>query len=203
MKTRQFGSALVIALIIVATVSLLAAALLYRVRISIIEKEAVSHYSNTRHAAVFAVKDYLNIPVTAFLDLPENGVLEYQNGNIAVQLKYHFRETVPFTASLYNAQGLRRYEVDATSRDNDNNITLNYRGYYNLPNDYRLKAEVETSQTANVPLVDIRALSASELNEMEMINGNRTGFVGDFSISTNLLQFDSADGGSAIPKLVS
>ncbi|WP_119344827.1 hypothetical protein [Facilibium subflavum] len=190
---KQSGGALLIALIIVAAVSILSGSLLYVIKINIMQNNAINRYNDLRNASFLALKDDVN-KLGVYSNEPADSNYNYtaDSGTITVSINNQAQSVKPLSHHLYNAFALMQYKALITTTKGNNSI--NYSALVNIPSSSRpVESEVLLSgiptietQNINVPAVIVENLKTAQLNSS--LSYTNAGFIGTLTVNNTLEQ---------------
>ena len=183
----QQGSVLLIALIVMAAVSILSASILYVIKVSLVQNQAINRYNDARSAAFLALKKEIATSQVQYSNLPSQATCYYSSGDTNVEVSRTANGITAESLALNNPAGDLQYQFSITTTD-QKGVHLNYHALLNLPSLYRLNDSVvpAITQEINIPIIKTEALSADQLNDSGSIDTGQAGYIGEISLDNTV-----------------
>ncbi len=189
-KYNQHGGVLLIALIIVAVVSILSGSILYMLKTSIVQNKAIENYNNSRNSAFLVLKNALESNNYLYTNKPISPVVSsYSSGSTIITLTNMVESNLNKAIfldnlALNNASAVLQYasEMEVTAQTQHQ---ANYIAIINAPSQYRQSDDLipQTTQNVNVPVLISTNLIAAQLNGSNQINEGTTGYLGKVTVN--------------------
>lgn len=186
---REQGSVLLIALIIVAVVSILSGVILYMLKVSMVQNQAIENYNNARNAAFLSLKNtmetndypYTNTPLSPVV---KNYTSNAENITVTSTVPVDLNDAIfPDHAALNNASAVLQYGVNIRVTAQAQH-QIEYVAIVNAPSQYRQLNDLTSQaiQNVNIPAVILTNLNALQKNANNTIDDGQAGFLGTISV---------------------
>lgn len=176
---KQEGGVLIIALIIVAVVSILSGSIFYLLKVKIIQNEAITLDRSIRSFSFLGLRKTKN-SLPEYTNTPINGSSNYSSTGFSSTVNYNWKNIYPDSLALYNASASLQYLLSSLATNTLTNRTVTYNAILNLPSQYRLNAWLTPSNTqeVNIPVVKLDNLVASQKNGSDSIDTGQADYIG-------------------------
>ncbi len=184
---KENGGVLLIALIVVAVVSILSGSILYMIKINVVQNRAIENDHNVRNTAYLSLKfslatnDYLytNIP-------PATIISNYSAGNTEATVTNTAKSIIPDSFALNNASAMLQYDVkmDVTTQAQHQ---VSYQAIVNAPSEYRQINDLvpQVIQNVNIPVVNLTQLNNRQKNASNSISVGPAGYIGALTVDNS------------------
>ncbi len=168
-KHNQHGGVLLIALIIVAVVSILSGSILYMLKTSVVQNQAIENYNNSRNSAFLSLKETLEAHDYVYTNTPLlSSVKNYSSGSSSVTVTSAVNSDLndavfPDSVALNNASAVLQYHVTMEISAQTGH-QADYVAVVNAPSQYRQENDLtpQTTQNINIPTVILTNLNVAQ-----------------------------------------
>ncbi|MDA0912074.1 MAG: hypothetical protein O2809_11075 [Proteobacteria bacterium] len=197
---REQGGVLLIALIIVAVVSILSGSILYMLKTSVVQNQAIENYNNARNSAFLSLKSNLEANDYLYTNTPVSSMVKnYSSGNSTITVTSTVLSNLndaifPDSVALNNPSAVLQYHVDMTVSAQSQH-QINYVAIVNAPSQYRQKNDLlfPMTQNVNIPTLISTNLIASQLNGSGTLNDGLAGYFGTLTTNNTLYKLTYTD----------
>ncbi|WP_440683725.1 hypothetical protein [Cysteiniphilum halobium] len=192
-KYNQHGGVLLIALIIVAVVSILSGSILYMLKTSIVQNKAIENYNNSRNSAFLSLKDSLEVNDYVYSNTPVfSSVKNYSSGNsnvtVTSTVQSDLNEALFLDSiALNNASAVLQYHVTMQVSAQTQH-QADYVAIVNAPSQYRQENDLtpQTTQNINIPTIILTNLnSAQQISGTGGLTDGQAGFWGTVDVDNS------------------
>ncbi|WP_150468928.1 MULTISPECIES: hypothetical protein [Cysteiniphilum] len=192
-KYNQHGGVLLIALIIVAVVSILSGSILYMLKTSVVQNQAIENYNNSRNSAFLSLKETLEANDYVYTNTPVfSSVKNYSSGSSTVTVTSSVNTLLheaifPDSVALNNASAVLQYHVTMQVSAQTGH-QADYVAVVNAPSQYRQENDLtpQTTQNINIPTVILTNLNvAQQISGTGGLTDGQAGFFGTVAIDNS------------------
>ncbi|WP_018300857.1 hypothetical protein [Fangia hongkongensis] len=176
---KQQGGVILIALIVVAAVAILAGSILYVVKISIVQNNAINRYNDNRNSVFLALKANISSAGFPYTNTPSSGTSNYSSANTTITVTKNVNGIYPESIMLYSPAAYLQYN-STISVTNTSGASTSYYSLINSPSQYYLIDTISpnTIQEVNIPIVKVGNLNTAQLNISSSLDNGAAGYVG-------------------------
>ncbi len=191
-KYNQHGGVLLIALIIVAVVSILSGSILYMLKTNVVQNQAIENYNNSRNSAFLSLKSTLEANDYIYTNTPVlSSVKNYSSGNSNITVTSTVQSDLndaifPDSVALNNASAVLQYHVNMQVTAQTQH-QAKYVAIVNAPSQYYQENDLspQDTQNVNIPSIILNNLDLAQKSSSETIENGNAGFLGALEIDNS------------------
>lgn len=190
---NQRGGVLLIALIIVAVVSILSGSILYMLKTNVVQNQAIENYNNSRNSAFLSLKETLEANDYVYTNTPVfSSIKSYSSGSSSITVTNTVNSDLndavfPDSVALNNASAVLQYHVTMEVSAQTGH-QADYVAVVNAPSQYRQENNLtpQTTQNINIPTVILTNLnSAQQISGTGGLSDGQAGFFGTVDVDNS------------------
>ena len=184
-----YGGVLLIALIIVAAVSILSASVFYAIKSNILQHDAIGKNNDMRNVSFLSTQSGLTT-LQSYTNTPADSSSNYSSDNYTTTINKETQTIAPDSLALNSASAMMRYKIASTTTDTTSGRVMTHETYDNTPSQYQMNGSLSpaTTQNVNIPTIILANLENAQKNG-STINVGQAGFIGRLSVVPGLLAY--------------
>ena len=158
-----YGGVLLIALIIVAAVSILSASVFYAIKSNILQHDAIGKNNDMRNVSFLSTQSGLTT-LQSYTNTPADSSSNYSSDNYTTTINKETQTIAPDSLALNSASAMMRYKIASTTTDTTSGRVMTHETYDNTPSHYQMNGSLSpaTTQNVNIPTIILANLEKAQ-----------------------------------------